>query len=608
MINYLNNYFGRSIKRMVMASFVLVLFMPIGFFIYSLFQNSWEQAEQEMLEKHELIATALVEPFSLYILSRQRSLHTVGEELFQIESETKVSSENLDHEIEVQHHNIQKALEKYIKSFDDFISGSYVSRTVYGGKPIHWHLATNKPDSKHLDKPDYSNLSLSSLAPYYTNKVDVDFLSPVFISSISKTPVILLKHSILDANNKVAGNLYVEVSLGYIGSMCSKINFGVKGHCAVVDQTGHVVAHPNKEWVKEIRDLSKVSVVKKMLAGKTGTTEFYSPFLKEDMVAGYSSVPGLGWGVMIPQPKSELTYAFDKLRENTLIWLLLGIIIALFMAFKLTNRITRPINSLMVKTNQFEKDNSEFSLGPVPKNSPLEITQLWHSFSQLLSGLDKSNREVKRLNISLSDDIKQTKEKLSAIQKGFKEINNKDYLTSLYNRSYFASELQSLLNQKSMDSVGIILINVDNFDQLNKKYGFLAGDIALKQTSKVILNTISKDAVAARLHGDEFSIYIKNISDDNLSKVAEKLRENIMFSSIEYEDKSFFVRVSIGTVNKKGNKNLNLEEFLTIAYEALAISKQQGRNKVTAYDFENLKSVSIAARRSDKESDLTSPV
>ena len=267
MINYFNNYFGRSIKRMVMASFVFVLLVPIGFFIYSLFQNSWEQAEQEMLEKHELISTALVEPFSLYISSRQRSLQTVGEDLFHFESE-KNKHDNIDHDKQVKHHNIQKVLDKYIKSFDDFVSVSYVNIPDSGDSHVHSHLSTRILDTTQVDKPDYSYLSLSTLAPLYNNKINVDFLSPVFNSPFSNTPVVLLKHNILDNNNKVAVTLYVEVSLGYIGRMCSKINFGVKGHCAVVDQTGHVVAHPNKEWVKEIRDLSKVSVVQKMLAGE----------------------------------------------------------------------------------------------------------------------------------------------------------------------------------------------------------------------------------------------------------------------------------------------------------------------------------------------------
>ena len=254
----------------------------------------------------------------------------------------------------------------------------------------HENSATNT-----LDKPDYSYLHLSTLAPVNKYNINVDFLSTVFNSSIAKTPVVLLKHNILDKKHEVAATLSVEVSLAYIGSMCSKINFGVKGHCAVVDQAGHVIAHPNKDWVNEIRDLSKVSIVQKMLAGESGTTEFYSPFLKTDMVAGFSSIPSLGWGVMIPQPKAELTHAFDRLRKNTILWLFAGIIIALFMAYLLTNRITKPINFLMNRTNQIEKDVKELDLGPVPENSPLEMSQLWRSFTELLSGLERSNKEIR---------------------------------------------------------------------------------------------------------------------------------------------------------------------------------------------------------------------
>jgi diguanylate cyclase (GGDEF)-like protein len=582
---------------MVMASFVFVLLVPIGFFIYSLFQNSWEQAEQEMLEKHELISTALVEPYSLYISSRQRSLQTVGEDLLHFETAEDEDVDNVDHEKQQKHHNIQRVLDRYIKSFDDFVAVSYVTVTNPGHSQQsihqHSHLSTSKNDTSQVAKPDYSYLNLSALAPLNKNKINVDFLSPVFNSPISNTPVVLLKHNILDINNKVTGTLCVEVSLGYIGNMCSKINFGVKGHCAVVDQAGHVIAHPNKEWVKNIRDLSKISIVQKMLSGESGTTEFYSPFLKENMVAGFSSIPSLGWGIMIPQPKKELTHAFDQVKKNTLIWLSLGIIIALLISFKLTKRITKPINTLMSKTNQVEKSYSQLNLGPVPDNSPYEISQLWRSFSQLLSGLEKSNKEIKRLNLSLSNDIKKTKEKLNIIKKNFYEISSKDYLTSLHNRSYFASHLQKFLNQKSKETVGIILIDIDNFENINNKYGYRAGDLALQQLSKVILESISKGALAARMRGDEFAIIINNNSDDEMAKIAEKLRKEIAISPTHYNGESFYLTVSIGTVNHKSGEIIRFEEFLIYADEAMNISKLQGRNMVTAYEIEASKSIAL---------------
>ena len=591
MINTFDKHFGKSIKRMVMVSFVFVLLVPIAFFIYSLFQNTWEQAEQEMLEKHALISKALVEPFSSYISSRQRSLQTVGEELLHFEYGEQDHDHFTYHDDQQRHHNIQAALDKYLKSYDDFVSVSYATSNSNG--KVHYHLSTREQHNEHAEKPDYSYLHLSTLAPVNKYKMNVDFLSTAFNSPIAKSPVVLLKHNILDKKNNVAATLSVEVSLAYIGTMCSKINFGVKGHCAVVDQAGHVIAHPNKGWVKEIRDLSKVSVVQKMLAGESGTTEFYSPFLKADMVAGFSSIPSLGWGVMIPQPKAELTHAFDRLRKNTILLLFSGILIALLMAYLLTNRITKPINFLMNKTNQVEKDVKELDLGPVPENSPLEISQLWRSFTELLSGLKRSNKEIRRLNHSLCVDIRDTKEKLSVIRKNFYDINNKEYLTSLHNRSYFAGHLQRVLNHENNVSGSLILINIDNFKDINNKYGHEAGDFALQQVSKIIQISIRATDLAARLGGDEFVIYINNISVDAVTKIAEELRNKIMFNINKYKRDSFYVTVSIGIVSHEGNEKISFEEFLSFANKAMVFSKKQGRNMVTACEVEKSKSTPI---------------
>ena len=284
-----------------MASFVFVLLLPIAFFVYSLFQNSWTQVEQRMVEKHHLISEALIEPFSLFISTRQQALNTLGQELRNLDSmlsNTPFANINAN-ERELR---VQRILDKHLKSFGNFVALSYTSN------PESETLeCISSADTDHHTSLDYSSLSLNKLPIVDNSTIDKDFLSPVFESSLSGKPVILIKHRILDNHQQLQGLIYAEVSLDQIGGMCSQINFGVKGHCAVVDNTGHVLAHPNPNWVKEIRDLSKVSVVQKMLSGHSGTTEFYSPFLKADMVAGFSPIPSLGWGVMIPQPKAELT-------------------------------------------------------------------------------------------------------------------------------------------------------------------------------------------------------------------------------------------------------------------------------------------------------------
>ncbi|MDF1747723.1 MAG: diguanylate cyclase, partial [Alphaproteobacteria bacterium] len=74
------------------------------------------------------------------------------------------------------------------------------------------------------------------------------------------------------------------------------VAFGKGGHAAIVDAAGHVLGHPRTDWETEIKDLSGVDPVARMMKGETGVSKFYSPAAKQDMIAGFTSVPSTGWG------------------------------------------------------------------------------------------------------------------------------------------------------------------------------------------------------------------------------------------------------------------------------------------------------------------------
>ncbi len=580
MNNLVSSYFGQSIKRLVMASFVFVLLLPIGFFVYSLFQNSWKQVEQRMVEKHHLISEALVEPFTLFISSRQQALNTLGQEI--IELNTKQLSPFTLPNIHAlsQEQNVQRILDKHLNSFGNFVALSYTSDPESDSLEC---IAQN--GIKHnANKISYASIPVSELPSWSATVPSKDFISPIFQSRLSGKPVLLIKHPIFDRNELTKGMIYAEVSLDQIDAMCSRINFGVKGHCAVVDNTGRVVSHPNKDWVKTIRDLSKISITKKMLAGESGTTEFYSPFLKADMVAGYSPIPALGWGVMIPQPKAELTQSLDDIRLNTLIWMLFGVAIALLVSFILTRKITSPINRLIKLTRHSEKDSKHVNIGSAPESSPSEIKQLWDSFARLLSGLQRSNIEVKRLNISLQKDIQIATAELQEVNKNLQITNSQDYLTSLSNRRHFSQHLSEVLNNKIGENIGIIMIDVDKFKHLNDHYGHEAGDLALIHLSDIMKRAIRPCDLVARLGGDEFIIYIQDPTDESLMECGEKIRESIELNPLQLDGDSIPITLSIGTVNQRNTGQLSKEALLRFADSAMYVSKTLGRNQVSQHD------------------------
>ena len=76
-----------------------------------------------------------------------------------------------------------------------------------------------------------------------------------------------------------------EIAPTYFIELQRAVTFGDKGHAAIVDSSGRVIAHPLPGWVSSMKDLSRVSIVEKMKNGESGVARFYSPALMADMVA-----------------------------------------------------------------------------------------------------------------------------------------------------------------------------------------------------------------------------------------------------------------------------------------------------------------------------------
>jgi PAS domain S-box-containing protein len=101
------------------------------------------------------------------------------------------------------------------------------------------------------------------------------------------------------------------------------ISFGKQGHAAIVDRRGRVIAHPDPQWQTTMKDISQVEPVRRMMAGETGVVRFFSPALQADMIAGFTTTPKTGWGVMIPQPVSELEAQVGQVQRA--VWSVIGV-------------------------------------------------------------------------------------------------------------------------------------------------------------------------------------------------------------------------------------------------------------------------------------------
>jgi len=154
-------------------------------------------------------------------------------------------------------------------------------------------------------------------------------------------PYFLMARSLPDKAIAVA-----PLSPRYLIEVQKSIAFGERGHSMIVDQYGRVVAHPNQQWQDISKDASKLSVVQKMMSRGTGVAEFYSPPMKADMIAGYTFVPETGWGVMVPQPKSELIEHASEVEAAGLVVAAIMVAVSILMSLWLSKILHGPIGTI----------------------------------------------------------------------------------------------------------------------------------------------------------------------------------------------------------------------------------------------------------------------
>lgn len=160
-----------------------------------------------------------------------------------------------------------------------------------------------------------------------------------------------------------------------------------------------------------------------------------------------------------------------------------------------------------------------------------------------------------------------------------------DSLTGLYNNHYFYKELEDEIEKSKRYGrvFSLVMFDIDDFKQINDRYGHIAGDRALVHLSDCIKRTIRKDVdIAARYGGDEFVIVFPNTSAENALKVCHRLLNLVRSEKVIFGEKEFYITLSMGISEfpRDGEESYFLFNH---ADEALYESKRLGKNRITIY-------------------------
>jgi diguanylate cyclase (GGDEF)-like protein len=157
-----------------------------------------------------------------------------------------------------------------------------------------------------------------------------------------------------------------------------------------------------------------------------------------------------------------------------------------------------------------------------------------------------------------------------------------DQLTQLKNRLYFDKKFDEEWKRSSRmrAPLSILLMDIDDFKEINDSYGHLFGDECLR----MIASTISAELLrasdcVARYGGEEFVALLPNAGEDETRAIAEKLVKAISNVSSKFEDKKIRITCSIGGATTFPDYQDNKEYLLKQADMALYQAKHNGRNQ-----------------------------
>ena len=161
-----------------------------------------------------------------------------------------------------------------------------------------------------------------------------------------------------------------------------------------------------------------------------------------------------------------------------------------------------------------------------------------------------------------------------------------DSMTKLYNRRYFTEVGDGLLKlaKREKTALSIIMLDIDDFKNVNDTYGHKIGDDVIISISNE-LKYISRDSdVVCRFGGEEFILLLPNTDINGAMIIANKIRKSIENRKIPLDDKnSINVTVSVGVSIVDVDKDINLEPSIKKADDALYRVKENGKNRVESF-------------------------
>jgi diguanylate cyclase (GGDEF)-like protein len=198
--------------------------------------------------------------------------------------------------------------------------------------------------------------------------------------------------------------------------------------------------------------------------------------------------------------------------------------------------------------------------------------------------------------VSQVQDISERKELAQRLE----YLTDHDFLTGLVNRRRFEQELCREAERVARYGTpgAVLVIDLDNFKDVNDAFGHKAGDDLLKGVAGAVRHRIRQTDLLARIGGDEFAVLLPQTDADQAQVAADGIVKAMGRHVAVLGDRSIRVTASVGVALFDG---LSAVEVLACADLAMYEAKQAGRNRFALYDPGRGRRQQVSARLAEVE-------
>ena len=323
----------------------------------------------------------------------------------------------------------------------------------------------------------------------------------------------------------------------------------------IVKPKGEIVAHTTKTLVGTIAEDEESRVMLSSnqqhlsLSEALGTIDIAYKIAFEDKT--------LGW-VRVALNDNKISAKIESILLEGALYTLIAILIGSMVAWTLGNNLTKRIRLLIEATKDVGPSKVNIEYGAEADD---EISELMNNFKQMGKKLSTQFHEMQNMAYS-------------------------DALTGLYSRAFFdiAFEVVAERSNELNKEAGLVIIDIDDFKQLNDSYGHDFGDKLLLTISERLLSCIHSKDYAFRFGGDEFVVILADLSTSTSKSVLEGLVQNlhqVISQPCDLNSLIYTPRVSIGA-NLIGFEQPS-SEALKKADIALYNAKRLGKGQVSFF-------------------------